>query len=74
MREIVHNAGAFGPQTGHSSAKASVLAMARRRVATWSARRGSRLALSQLSPALLRDIGLDRLAAEEEAQRPFWHP
>lgn len=64
----------FRPQTGRTAAKASVLTVLRRLIATWSARRRSRIALSRLSPALLRDIGLDRAIAEGEVRRPFWHP
>jgi uncharacterized protein YjiS (DUF1127 family) len=63
-----------GAETGPMAAKASVLIMLRRTLATWSERRRSRIALSRLSPALLRDIGLDRAIAAGEARLPFWHP
>ena len=39
----------------------------------WSLRRQTRIGLSRLDAHLLRDIGLDRLAAEKEANRMFWH-
>ena len=72
MTQLAQNAGhaALGPETS----KRPVPAMVFRALASWSARRRSRIALSQLSPAQLRDIGLDRLVAEEEARRPFWQP
>lgn len=38
----------------------------------WVARRRSRLALMNLSEHHLRDIGLDRLARDGEAAKPFW--
>ncbi|SEA76299.1 DUF1127 domain-containing protein [Rubrimonas cliftonensis] len=38
----------------------------------WSERRRSRRALALLTPELLRDIGLDREAALNEAKKPFW--
>ena len=41
-------------------------------IARWLARRRSRIALSHLSDAHLRDIGLDPLVRDHEAGRPFW--
>ncbi len=41
-------------------------------VLAWENRRRTRLALKWLDPHLLRDIGLDPFAAEEEATKPFW--
>jgi uncharacterized protein YjiS (DUF1127 family) len=38
----------------------------------WSERRRTRLHLKHLDDHLLRDIGLDRLTAQEEANRKFW--
>ena len=38
----------------------------------WTARRRSRIALAQLDPHLTRDIGLDAVTRDAEAQRPFW--
>ncbi len=72
MTQIAQNAGsaAIGPKI----AKRPVLTVALRAASVWSARRRSRIALSHLSSAQLRDIGLDRMIADTEAQRPFWHP
>ena len=39
---------------------------------TWDHRRRSRAALARLDPHLLRDIGLDFDAAQQESDRPFW--
>lgn len=76
MTEIAHSPALvpFRSETGQMAATVSILTVARRVIATWSARRQSRIALSRLSPALLRDIGLDRAIADGEARRPFWHP
>lgn len=38
----------------------------------WAERRRSRLALRQLDPHLLRDVGLTPAEAEYEAWRVFW--
>lgn len=38
----------------------------------WSGRRRSRIALARLDDRLLRDIGLDALTADAEAEQPFW--
>jgi uncharacterized protein YjiS (DUF1127 family) len=38
----------------------------------WSTRRRTRLHLRDLDDHLLRDIGLDRLSAHQEASRKFW--
>jgi uncharacterized protein YjiS (DUF1127 family) len=41
-------------------------------VSHWLTRRRERLALAELDDRLLRDIGIDRLTALREAERPFW--
>ena len=41
-------------------------------VCRWSGRRRQRLDLAALSDWQLRDLGLTRDAAMEEARRPFW--
>lgn len=38
----------------------------------WSERRRTRIHLKNLDDHLLRDVGLDRLTARKEANRPFW--
>jgi uncharacterized protein YjiS (DUF1127 family) len=46
--------------------------IALRTVASWRARARQRSALAQLDDHLLRDIGVTRLQARQEASRPFW--
>lgn len=41
-------------------------------LAKWSERRRTRGHLKHLDDHLLRDIGLDRLTAQKEANRQFW--
>lgn len=41
-------------------------------VALWLARSRQRRQLGQLDDRLLRDIGVDRASAIEEASKPFW--
>lgn len=41
-------------------------------VLLWHHRARSRRALARLDTRLLRDIGIDRLDAAEEARKPFW--
>jgi uncharacterized protein YjiS (DUF1127 family) len=41
-------------------------------VEVWYERSGQRRRLAQLDDHLLRDIGIDRLAAMEEISKPFW--
>ena len=43
-----------------------------RRVRHWKALHDQRRQLAALSDAALKDIGLSRLDAEQEARRPFW--
>lgn len=38
----------------------------------WCHRSASRRALRSLDDRLLRDVGLNRLEAEEEGRKPFW--
>ncbi|WP_144185466.1 DUF1127 domain-containing protein [Elioraea rosea] len=44
------------------------------RLALWHERSVGRHVLSLLEPRLLRDIGLDRASAAQEAAKPFWRP
>lgn len=41
-------------------------------VTKWDTRRKTRRALKDMEPHLLRDIGLERFAAQAEAAKPFW--
>lgn len=41
-------------------------------LATWEERSRSRTRLAELPPHLLKDIGIDEMRAQREAQRPFW--
>jgi uncharacterized protein YjiS (DUF1127 family) len=43
-----------------------------RLVELWHERARQRRALAQLSDAQLRDIGISRSAARQEASQPFW--
>lgn len=76
MEQIAQRPGrnALGQKTGTAVSATVLLTGVRRVVAAWSMRRRSRADLARLTPAQLRDIGLDRLSAEDEAQRPFWQP
>jgi uncharacterized protein YjiS (DUF1127 family) len=40
--------------------------------ATWLHRARSRAQLQAMDERMLRDIGLDRVAANQEAHKPFW--
>ncbi len=42
------------------------------RVVTWEERHRTRKGLKRLDAHLLRDVGLDPLAAQSEAARRFW--
>ena len=44
----------------------------RRLLVRWATLRRERLELAELDTRLLRDIGVDRIAALREAERPFW--
>ena len=76
MEQIAQRPGrnALGQKTGTAVTATVLLTGVRRVVAAWSMHRRSRADLARLTPAQLRDIGLDRLSAEDEAQRPFWQP
>lgn len=43
-------------------------------VEVWLERRRQRRALLELSDHLLKDIGLNRVDAWQEARKPFWRP
>ena len=44
------------------------------RIEAWRARARSRLALLEMSDAMLKDIGLSRADAWRESREPFWRP
>lgn len=53
--------------------ESSINSKALRSVLTlWSERRVERLALKNLSPRLLKDVGLSEEARTLEARKPFW--
>ncbi|MGZ9812384.1 DUF1127 domain-containing protein [Pseudoroseicyclus sp. H15] len=54
---------------GETGRKGWVHALAR-----WSHRYSSRRSLARLDDDMLRDIGLSRAQAEDEALLPFWKP
>lgn len=63
------------PKLHLASGRATVLAVVGqlgRLVRQWDDRRRSRVALAHLDDHLIRDVGLDRAACEDEALRPFW--
>lgn len=71
MTEVARTA----PKLHLPASRASVLAVVAqlgRLVRRWDDRRRSRVALAHLDDHLIRDIGLDRAACEDEALRPFW--
>lgn len=72
MTQIVQNTGSAA--LGKRGAQTALLTVALQVVSVWTQRRRTRIALSELTPAQLSDIGLEREAALEEAQRPFWQP
>ena len=41
-------------------------------VLAWQDRASQRAALASLDDRMLKDVGLNRAAASEEARRPFW--
>ena len=53
-------------------AEALALALVPMRMATWRERLRQRRALERLDERLLRDVGIDRLTARREAEKPFW--
>lgn len=72
MTQIVQNTGSAA--LGQRGGQTALLTVALRVVSVWTLRRRTRIALSELTEAQLRDIGLEREAALEEARRPFWQP
>ena len=57
-----------GPLAGLGGLAGALLAL----LYLWQSRYEERRALSEMDPRLLRDIGLNREAADQEAGKPFW--
>ena len=55
-----------------SHALSGFLSVARAALREWYRRKNSRLELARLDERMLRDIGLTRLDAEYEINKPFW--
>ena len=53
-------------------AEALALTLVPIRMPKWRARLRQRRALERLDERLLRDVGIDRLTARREAEKPFW--
>lgn len=69
------------PSNAAGSMKASAMAVARRLVVRvvdtlilWQERAQQRHRLAALDPYLLKDIGISRADAWQEANKPFWRP
>jgi uncharacterized protein YjiS (DUF1127 family) len=54
------------------SALHAALAATTESIATWRERTRTRRQLLELDDRLLRDIGIDRVQAQSEAEKPFW--
>ena len=59
-------------QTIHLPHRTGLFARITQFLQTSAARRRDRLKLGHLDQRLLRDIGLDQVAATEECAKPFW--
>lgn len=58
----------FGPLQGRTIVDVA------NRIALWHERSRQRRALMKLDDRMLRDIGIARSEAENEARKPFWCP
>ena len=58
--------------TGVPAGIESLLSAPVQTLRVWYERASQRRRLARLEEHLLRDIGVDRLAAMEEASKPFW--
>ena len=63
---FIHSAAAVRTSSGSLGERLARL------VHTWQRRARDRAQLERLDERMLRDIGLDRLAAMSEAAKPFW--
>jgi uncharacterized protein YjiS (DUF1127 family) len=59
-------------QTAPLRRKAGLVAQLRDVIVLIATRRRERLQLSTLDPHMLRDIGVDAMAAQAECAKPFW--
>lgn len=59
-------------QHEHGESLGAMASKSAKLVSLWLARADQRRQLTRLSPEQLRDIGISRAAALEEAGRPFW--
>ena len=50
------------------------LELTKNKLHTWRERSRQRKELAQLSPYMLKDIGVSRSDAINEVQKPFWKP
>ncbi len=67
---IMHPAGK--PRSGAAPFSAAVLVRLADTMALLMAKQRSRMALAQLDDRMLRDIGIDRATAANEAELPIW--
>ena len=67
---IMHPAGK--PRSWAAPASAAVLVRLADSLALLMAKQRSRMALAQLDDRMLRDIGIDRATAANEAELPIW--
>jgi len=44
------------------------------RMMVWEKRMVERQNLAEMDDRILRDMGIDRMAATQEAEKPFWKP
>ena len=76
MTRMTITAGGYTPlRQGRGNRGASVSDLAVRvfdAIGSWSERAEQRRALQAASDEILHDIGLSRLDAESEAEKPFW--
>lgn len=71
MRSLMINERALGPARLPMARLLSPVAFGAFLVKLWQSNR-ERRDLAELDPRLLRDIGIDPLAAAHEVERPFW--
>ena len=64
--------GASAERGAHTSIAEQVLSAPFAILATWAERLKQRAALAEMDDRMLKDIGLSRVAAMAEADKPFW--